>query len=157
MSQITISEASISSLPSLNRLFVDAVHNHFDYFPIPVRHQVIGQHSLPRLVLAWADSHRVLLVARSGNRIVGYAIGAAPRTGPAQLFWLYVEPDHRGANLGLKLLSRMLKVLADKGAETVSIATHDHRHYYERQGFKFVENTQLHGVQMDILTFRVKP
>jgi ribosomal protein S18 acetylase RimI-like enzyme len=156
MTKIVISEARPHHLPALNRLFVAAVHQHFGYFAEDIRRRVIRDHSLLRLGLATADRRRVILVARAGRRIVGYAIGAAPADGPAQLFWLYVEPDHRGSNTGLSLLSRMLKLLAAKGADVVSLATHDHRHYYERQGFKFVRKTVVDGVKMDILIFKVK-
>jgi predicted N-acetyltransferase YhbS len=156
MTNIVISEASLTSLPALNRLFVNAVHQHFEYFPEPVRKSVIRDHSVWRLSLATVDPRRVVLVAKQDKHIIGYAIGAAPKVGPAQLFWLYVEPEHRGSNTGLSLLSRMLKLLGAKGAAEVSIATHDHRRYYERQGFKFVRNTVIDGVNMDILSFKLK-
>jgi predicted N-acetyltransferase YhbS len=155
MSRIDIASASAPSLVALNRLFASAVADHFGYFPAAVQRQVIRDHSVPRLVLATIDPKRVILVARHEGKIIGYAIGAAPATGPAQLFWLYVDPGHRGANTGLSLLSRMLKHLAAKGAREVSIATHDHRAYYERQGFKFVEKKLVNGVEMDILVFRL--
>lgn len=155
MSKIKIQSASPRSLLALNRLFAEAVVGHFDYFSSQVQRQVVRDHSVVKLLLATVHPRRVILVARHGNRIIGYAIGAAPATGPAQLFWLYVDPDFRGANTGLSLLSRMLKTLAQKGASEVSIATHDHRKYYERQGFKFVENKRVHDVDMDILKFRL--
>jgi predicted N-acetyltransferase YhbS len=156
MTKIEITEASLPSLPALRRLFVGAVHNHFQYFPDHVRRRVIQEHSLWRLTMAAVDPKRVVLTAKSDNRIIGYAIGTAPKVGPAQLFWLYVEPDQRGKNLGLSLLSRMLKTLGAKGAAEVSLATHDHRRYYERQGFKWVRHTTIDGVDMDILTFKMK-
>jgi N-acetylglutamate synthase-like GNAT family acetyltransferase len=155
VSRIVIAPATVSSLVTLNKLFAEAVYTHFDYFPKGVQKRVIKDHSVPRLLLATLDSRRTILLAKSGRKIVGYAIGAAPAEGPAQLFWLYVDPDYRGANTGLTLLSRMLKHLAAKGAKVVSIATHTHRAYYERQGFKFVEQRVVDGVQMDILIFRL--
>jgi len=156
MKQIIIKEASLLSLPALHRLFRGAVESHFTYFSPGVQRRVIRQHSLPRLVLAAIDTRRILLLAKSGARIVGYAIGAAPATGPAQMYWLYVDPHYRGANIGLSLLSRMLKILGEKGADIVSIATHDHRRYYERQGFKFKHKTLVDGVKMDILLFKIR-
>ena len=155
MREIKIQSASPRSLAALNRLFADAVAGHFDYFSDDVQRQVIRDHSVPKLLLATIDPRRVILVARHGRRIIGYAIGAAPSAGPAQLYWLYVDPDFRGANTGLSLLSRMLKTLAAKGAREVSIATHDHRKYYERQGFRFIENKPVHNVNMDKLVFRI--
>ncbi|GAC1372043.1 MAG: hypothetical protein NVSMB39_6270 [Candidatus Saccharimonadales bacterium] len=155
MTKVTISEASPRSLGALNKLLTEAVTGHFDYFSEDVQHRVVRDHSIPKLFLAMVDPQRVVLTAKHEGRLIGYAIGSAPAVGPAQLFWLYVNPQYRGANTGLSLLSRMLKMLSAKGAKQVSIATHDHRKYYERQGFKFVEHRQVHGVGMDILLFKL--
>lgn len=155
MSRIEIAPVRLRELPALHRLFASAVVTNFAYFPDDILNRVLKDHSLFNLLRAKIDSRRVLLVARSGSKLIGYAIGAAPATGPAQLFWLYVDPDFRGANTGLSLLSRMLRVLGDRGAKVVSIATHEYRSYYERQGFKFIEKTIVNGVDMDILTFKV--
>lgn len=153
--QVTIVTASLNSLISLNRLFANAVAEHFAYFPEHVQRRVVKNHAVHRLARAMLDPRRVILLAKVDGRIIGYAIGAAPATGPAQLFWLYVDPDYRGANTGLSLLSRMLRQLGAIGATTVSIATHDHRAYYERQGFKFVEKAIIDGVEMDVLVFKL--
>jgi predicted N-acetyltransferase YhbS len=134
-------------------MFARAVREHFAYFSPEVQKEIIANHSLLKLTLAALDSRRVILVARTRNKIIGYAIGAAPVSGPAQLFWLYVDPEFRGANTGLSLLSRTLKHLSLSGAELVSIATRDYRKYYERQGFKFIKKSIVNGAEMDILTF----
>jgi ribosomal protein S18 acetylase RimI-like enzyme len=155
MTRIHITQASPLALPALSRLFAYAVRSNFAYFSDAVQDRVIRDHAVPRLMLAWVDPRRILLTARRRGEIVGYAIGAVPAHGPAQLFWLYVSPDHRGANIGLSLLSRMLKIQAAKGARDISLATHDHRRYYERQGFKFSHRATVDGVDMDILTFKV--
>jgi ribosomal protein S18 acetylase RimI-like enzyme len=157
MSRIVIAPASVMSLYALNRLFANAVGTNFAYFPPAIQKSVINDHSVFRLILGTIDRHRVILTARADGKIIGYAIGAAPAIGPAQLFWLYVDPSFRGANTGLSLLSRMLRHLQALGAEIVSIATHDHRAYYERQGFKFIKRTLVNGVKMDILNFRLAP
>ena len=156
MGRLTITQASVFDLPALHSIFVRAVEGHFSYFPPAVRSKVAKDHSLLNLLRAHIDRRRVLLLAKQDGRLVGYAIGAAPQSGPAQLFWLYVEPDQRGRNTGLKLLSRMVKILGQRGASVVSLATHDHRRYYERQGFKFHHHTIQDGVPMDILTFTIK-
>src|SRR5262249_50682668 len=119
--------------------------------------RVIGEHTVRNLLRATVDPRRVVLVAKNSRDIVGYAIGAAPLTGPAQVFWLYVSPSHRGSNIGLSLLSRMLHLLAKRRASDVPIATHEHRRYYERHGFEFVRQAEVDGVPMDILTIRLKP
>lgn len=155
MSQINISEAPVLLLPDLNRMFAHAVDAHFAYFSEPVRRRVVREHTIPKLFLAAVDHRRIILVARAGDQLIGYAIGAVPQSGPAQIYWLYVDPNHRGQNTGLKLLSRMLKLQEAKGAREVSIATHDHRRYYERQGFVRVDNKMVDGVNMDILTYKI--
>jgi predicted N-acetyltransferase YhbS len=155
MNQTQIRQASVASLPALNRLFTAAVDGHFGYFPPEVRQRVIREHSVGRLLKATLDSRRVILVAWRDNKIIGYCLGSAPKVGPAQIYWLFVDPDYRGSNIGLNLLSHMLKLLAAKGAKTISIATHDHRRYYERQGFKFLKNTTIDSVKLDILTYKV--
>ncbi|HUD11521.1 MAG TPA: GNAT family N-acetyltransferase [Candidatus Saccharimonadia bacterium] len=155
MKQTQIRQASLASLPALNRLLTSAVEAHFSYFPASVRRRVIREHSVPKLLRATLDSRRVILVAWSDGKIIGYCLGAAPKAGPAQIYWLFVEPGNRGSNIGLNLLSHMLRLLAAKGARTISIATHDHRRYYERQGFKFLKNTTIDEVKLDILTFKV--
>jgi GNAT superfamily N-acetyltransferase len=155
MPKIKIAEARVTSLPALRRMFVRAVWEHFSYFPESVQRRVIADHSLRRLLLAMADRRRIVLTAHSGRRLIGYCIGAAPDHGPAQIYWLFVEPGHRGHNTGLSLLSRMLKMLQERGASQIAIATHDHRRYYERQGFKHEGTRTVNGVQMDIMTFRV--
>ncbi|HSX01235.1 MAG TPA: GNAT family N-acetyltransferase [Candidatus Saccharimonas sp.] len=150
-----ITEASLSHLPALRRLFVDAVRTHFTYFTPRIQRRVIREHNLLRLGRAALHPHRVVLVAHAGNQLVGYAIGSVPAPGSGQLYWLYVDPAQRGQNLGLSLLSRMLRLQQQRGAIEVTLATHDHRRYYERQGFAWVENRLVDGVNMDIMRFRV--
>jgi len=141
---------------ALRRLFARAVKNHFAYFTPSVQREIIAGNSFLRLARGLLDSRRVILVARTRRELIGYAIGATSRSGSAQLFWLYVDPDYRGANTGLSLLSRCLKHLSARGARAVSIATRDYRKYYERQGFKFVKKAVVSGAEMDILTFIFK-
>lgn len=152
---LIIAPVRLRELPQLARLFEQATQQHFGYFPPHVQRQVISSHSLFQLLKARFDQKRVVLIAREGRQVVGYCIGALPKTGPAQLFWLYVEPQHRGTNTGLRLLSRSIKQLAAGGAGTIFLATFDHRRYYERQGFKFVRRERQHGIDVDIMSFKV--
>jgi ribosomal protein S18 acetylase RimI-like enzyme len=146
--------ATVRDILALNRLFTEAVNLHFTYFPEGYRAHVIRDHRPHKLLAATLHPRRIVLVARHDDQIVGYAIGATPNDGRGQLYWLYVDPDRRGENTGLALLSRMLKLQQSKGAHEVSLATHDHRRYYERQGFRFVDNQEIEGVPMDLMTFR---
>ena len=153
---LKIAPVRLRELVKLQRMFERAVREHFAYFPQSVQRQVIREHSLVRLTKAWTDPRRVMLVARSRGELAGYCIAAVPPVGPAQLFWLYVEPAHRGTNTGLSLLSRTLQQMEQLGATNIFLATHDHRRYYERQGFRYSHSEQQHGVDMDILGFAVR-
>jgi N-acetylglutamate synthase-like GNAT family acetyltransferase len=155
LSRTIITEASLIHLPALSRLFAEAVRVHFAYFPAEIQDRLIREHGLYNFAKAVIHPRRIVLVARQGRRIIGYALGHVPESGEGQLYWLYVDPAHRGQNTGLSLLSRMLKTQGRKGAHQVMLATHDHRRYYERQGFIFVENQQVDGVPMAVMTFRL--
>lgn len=85
MGQPVIKETSVTALPALGKMFARAVDQHFTYFAEPVRTSVKRKHSFPQLLKARADRRRVLLTASYDGRIIGYAIGAAPKKGPAQL------------------------------------------------------------------------
>ncbi len=134
-------------------MFVSAVRSHFTYFPKPQQDKVIRDHSPLKLLLAAIHRRRIILAAYHGGELVGYAIGAVPKNGKGQLYWLYVDPSRRGSNTGLTLLSRMIRLQRELGAHEVSLATHDHRRYYERQGFVWCDAYPVDGVQMDIMKF----
>jgi GNAT superfamily N-acetyltransferase len=136
-------------------MFVAAVRTHFTYFPEIEQEKVIRDHRLIKLLLASINPRRVILTAYHGGELVGYAIGSVPSDGKGQLFWLYVDPRRRGNNTGLTLLSRMLRVQGQLGATQVTLATYDHRRYYERQGFVLHDAYAVEGVLLDIMIFKL--
>jgi GNAT superfamily N-acetyltransferase len=156
MGQPVIKETSLSALPALGKLFARAVDQHFTYIAEPVRAKVKRNHSFAQLLRARADRRRVLLTASYEGRIIGYAIGAAPKEGPAQLFWLYVEPEYRRFGVGRALLKAMVQTLISRGARTIAVATYDHRDFYAHQGFTFVRSTPIDGVKMDVLKYETQ-
>lgn len=145
----------LRDIPALHRMFVSAVRTHFSYFPVIEQEQVIRSHRMHKLLLAAIHPRRVILTAYHGGELVGYAIGSVPKNRNGQLFWLFVDPSRRGNNTGLTMLSRMLRVQSELGATEVTLATHDHRRYYERQGFVWRDAYPVDGVQMDIMTFKL--
>ncbi len=152
---IRIRKASPLHVRRLHRLFGEAVRSHFSYFSLPIQNRVIAEHGPWQLTKAIMHPRRIVLVAHRGNQLVGYAIGSVPTNRVGQFYWLYVQPDARGQKVGLALLSRMIQLQRDKGAQGVLIATHDHRPYYERQGFSFVEDSMVDGVPMAVMEFRL--
>ncbi len=156
MDTITITPVRLRSVPNLSRLFVTAVDRHFGYFPVDTRLRVIKEHRPLKLLIAAFRSRRIILTATLNGRLIGYAIGNVPKDHHGQFFWLYVEPAVRGNNTGLALLSRMIKLQRELGALDVTLATYDHRRYYERQGFVWRSKQLIDEVELDIMTFPLR-
>jgi hypothetical protein len=55
----------------------------------------------------------------------------------------------------LSLLSNVLRRERELGAHSVTLATHDHRRYYERQGFRHVGLQIVDGLEMDIMRYNL--
>jgi N-acetylglutamate synthase-like GNAT family acetyltransferase len=148
---VVIAQANLLDLRPLNRLFRAAVRQHFGYFPLAVQNRVIAQHDLMRLGRAIVHPSRVVLVARHAGRIIGYAIGAVPRSKVGQFNWLYVEPSYRGHRTGLQLTNQMIQQQRRRGATVMYLATHNHQPYYERQGFNVINRQEVDGVAMTVM------
>jgi ribosomal protein S18 acetylase RimI-like enzyme len=154
---VRISSLSFAKIPALSRLFAEAVSRNFGYFPEWYQREIVREHSAMHLLLGYLHPSRIILTARDADRnLVGYAIGRAFRGGTGQIYWLYVDPSFRGRNTGLSLLAQMLRSQERKGAHAVSLATHDYRRYYERQGFNHHSQIETHGVPMDIMMYQIK-
>lgn len=138
-----------------HRVFVDAVKNHFDYFDSDYRIEVLRTNSLPRMVLAGLRPRRIVLVAKHRNKIIGYIIGSTPKDGRAQIYWLFVDPTLRGSNIGLRLLSRILKMMEQAGANEAVLITHNYAEYYARQGFKKLDTVKRSNVEEYILSYPI--
>lgn len=153
MSDVKISPVKTRQLRSLRRLFASATRSSFGYLPQKQLKQTLRSNNLRRLTLSKLRPSRLVLVAANGQ-LVGYSIAAFDGDS-AHLYWLYVDPDQRGRNIGLKLLGATLRWAEAGGANKLVLATHDHRRYYERQGFKWSEQKMVDGVLMDIMFARL--
>ena len=134
-------------------VFVDAVMNHFEYFDENYRTEVLKTNSLLRLAFAGLRPRRIVLVAKHRDKIVGYCIGATPKDGRAQIYWLFVDPTLRGSNIGLKLLSRTLKLMEQAGANEATLITRNYDKYYARQGFNRRDTIKRGDVDEYILSY----
>ena len=134
---------------------MNAVHNHFDYFDANHRIEVLKSNSLPRLALAGLRPRRIVLVAKHRDKIIGYVIGSTPRDGRAQIYWLFVDPTLRGSNIGLRLLSRILKMMEQAGSTEAVLVTHNYAKYYARQGFQRVGSLKLGDIEEHILSYPI--
>src|SRR5436190_6947174 len=83
----------------------------------------------------------VLLVAKEGSTIVGFALSALHKhTGKATWENLYVLPSHRNKGVGAALCERMVTELKAKGALYVCFFVRAENHeeiaYFGRRGFQ---------------------
>ncbi|WP_247000027.1 GNAT family N-acetyltransferase [Halosolutus gelatinilyticus] len=84
-----------------------------------------------------ADQTLFLLVEREGEPVAfsqSELVGERRRTG--QILWLHVDPDHRGAGTGVRLLVRTREKLLDSGADRI-------------QGFVLEDNEGGNGFYAD--------
>jgi len=137
-------------------VFTDALMNHFTYFDAGYKQKVLAENSLAKMMRGVFRPSRLLLVAQHGDRIIGYVIASVPRNGNGQVYWLFVNPDYRGQNIGLMLLSRALRIMAAKGAHTATLITHDHAKYYARQGFRLIKQVSEGSAMHYILSYDLR-
>lgn len=150
---IKVMPMSLRDVVETHKVFVNAVEGHFEYLDDAHRRDVLRTNSLPRLALTLVRPRRVILVAKHRGQIVGYVIGSIPKSGRAQIYWLFVAPGLRGSNIGLRLLSRLLAMMERAGAESASLVTYKYAKYYTRQGFRLVDKIQHDGIEEYILNF----
>ncbi len=110
-------------------------------------------HSLARAAI---DRSRIVIVARQGRRVIGYAIGAIPADKHGQFYWLFVDPAAREQGIGLRLVAHMLERMARYGACDVLLSTHEHAQYYARQGFKLVQRVERHQLTEYIMRYNLE-
>ena len=121
---------------TLSRLFRRALQNDFAYYSDDFLAATRSQNTPARLALASLRSDRLLLGLWTGRDLVGYLIGATrPGSDCGDIFWLFVEPEHRGHGLGADLLAAAIRWLQDKNLRSVELVTYDHASFYEKQGF----------------------
>ena len=153
-SQPIVQALHLVDATQLRRIFKRAVATDFNYFPQHYQRQVLDQHKLVRLASAVLRPDRLVLGAKRGKELVGFMIGSRPRRGAAQVYWLYVDPAWRGSGLGGRLLGETLQRLKAAGSHQVALATHKHKDYYAKKGFKQRERQeQFPGIDMYIMSY----
>ena len=152
---IIVEPVKTRHLPKLDRLFKYAANTSFGYLDDHNRKELLRQNNFSRLTAAKLHPRRIVIIARRGNDLVGYAIGAVIN-GNSYLYWLYVHTDARGLSIGSKLISRACSEAAKRGAKQLLLSTYDHGDYYDRKGFKQVTRQRLHGLDMDIKSIEIQ-
>ncbi len=154
---VRIQPLRLSDTHRARAIFVDALLNHFEHFEPSYKQTVLAENSWWNMVKGVMHPRRILLVAKDGGRIIGYVIGSVPSGAHAQVYWLFVDPAYRGQNIGLALLSQILKRMRAKGARNATLVTHDHAKYYARQGFKLIERIPDGQAVKYVLSYPLEP
>jgi ribosomal protein S18 acetylase RimI-like enzyme len=137
----------------LHRLFVDALDADFSYIDEAHRTKIKRQNSKRHLALTILKPNRVVILAWHRDDLVGYIIAGLAPNHSSNIDWLYMKPDLRGNNVGLKLLSRAMRALMERGANNVTLVTHAYTDYYARQGFRMVRRVMSDGIEQDLMRF----
>lgn len=121
---------------ALSRLFADALEKDFAYYGADYLRATKRQNTVSKLALGSVRPNRLLLGLWAKRTLVGYIIGSTrPGSDCGDIFWLYVEPAHRGRGLGADLLNEAFRWLQAKQLRAVELVTYDHAPFYERYGF----------------------
>jgi ribosomal protein S18 acetylase RimI-like enzyme len=151
-----IAAGSAEDIPSLEPLWVAVHHVHAASMPELAPYVSDAQtweqeRDIYASLLAKPDT--VLLLARAGGALVGYALG---HIAPVQETWIYdtwqtgdriaevesigVLPEHRGDGIGSALLDALDREFAARGVDDVILGVlpgnTDARRLYERRGFR---------------------
>lgn len=95
-------------------------------------------------------------VAECDGRVVGSAFVVPQSKYVAKLRLVYVEPDMRGAGVGLALVEAALAFARERGYRRMTLWTNDvlvaARRLYERLGFKLTASKPYHGFGKDLVS-----
>jgi len=102
-----------------------------------------------------------LVIGRLGEQPVGFGL-LRSMAGEAELLLLAVDPAHRGAGYGRRILDRCLMIAERSGAETVFLEVRDSNpavHLYSKAGFNQYNRRKDYylggdGCRYDALSFK---
>jgi ribosomal protein S18 acetylase RimI-like enzyme len=146
---VAITTGDARDLASLREAFL-ALHDHqlaISDVPVIADPDRAWAERLATYRRAFADGDPILLIAKDGERVIGYALALehagtddtfalAPRYG--ELYTLTVVADRRGEGVGTVLCDAVDQALAERGVDKLVIATMarnaDAVRFYERRG-----------------------
>jgi ribosomal protein S18 acetylase RimI-like enzyme len=150
---IEIKPLRLRDVPALHRLFIAALDTDFAYIDQRNRANIKRQNSRRKLANAFIKPDRIIFLAWQEDKIVGYVIAGLAPEESSNIDWLYIRPGLRGANIGLRLLSRAMRALMERGAKNVTLVTYAYSNYYARQGFRNLRRVQSDGLEQDLMRF----
>ncbi len=152
---VAVVRPTLWDMPTLHRLFQEALRRDFQYFPQEYIAEIGRQNNLWRLTIALTRANRIMAVAKVRGRIVGYIIGSLTSGGTSELYWLYVDRQYRNHRVGGRLLQEALQIARSKGAHRVFLVTYNLRDYYQRQGFHYWGKQTIQGVSLDAMEYKL--
>jgi ribosomal protein S18 acetylase RimI-like enzyme len=153
--EIAIERGGLDDVPALRELWLELHHHHARVAPQSgeFTDDETSWRMRSSLYREWlADPRSFLLIARAGERLVGYALVRVMEAGAdltdswrvpdvlAEIETLLVMPDARGAGLGTRLLDEVDAELGRRGITEVIVGlmpgNDGAQRLYERRGFK---------------------
>jgi len=127
--EIEIGECRVEDInDSVKELWLGLVHEMFELEGFIVPSESNGGRWVRFVCEGLASGRNFLLVAKSRNRLVGFACASVPRDYPLDVSEfvgaiddVYVLPEFRGRGIGKRLVVESLKKMKDKGVNTVRL------------------------------------
>jgi len=145
-----IREARAGDRQAIRKLARRSLESSYSLGPRDIDSAVAEWYSDGRLDETLADEDSRLLVA-DDDGVVGFAEAVLTGSTTAQLLWLHVDPEHRGAGHGQRLFDATRERLRERGVDSlqgrVLAASQTGGAFYESQGLSKVgeEHTEIDG------------
>ncbi|WP_267640629.1 GNAT family N-acetyltransferase [Haloarchaeobius amylolyticus] len=145
---VTLRETTEADARAVQRVADAACHAVYD--------DILGEGVTDDIVRNWYDPERLVaddiepegrpfFVAAVDGTVVGFAEGIREDARTADLYRIYVHPDHWGDGVGSALLDRLERHFADAGVERLFVSVLADNDvgvaFYESVGFEHVETT----------------
>ena len=145
-------EPQITDLERIRELIESTVTASYALSPQQIEALLEENFTEEQLTTAFNDSDTVTLVAESsvdgGEATVGGIVEAEHQGSEGQVRWLFVDPEHRGKEIGTQLFESIVEKLREQGAEhitaTVLEANMEGDQFFERFD---LEQTDEHAVE----------
>jgi amino-acid N-acetyltransferase len=108
---------------------------------LPRIREMLEAFGLPSVGLE--EHWKTFIVARENGKIVGCG-GAEAYQFAALIRSIAVEPSHRSAGLGRRIVRQLLDRLASRGLREFYLLTTDAEEYFRKRGFKTIDRDEVH-------------
>ena len=151
----------------------DFIGNHPDLIPLIASwHQQQWQHISPELTTNLRIKKYSSYASKPGIPCSILALIEGKPAGSASLVesdmsthphlhpWLasvYVDNTFRRQGIASQLIDKIIEISRNIGVETLYLFTPDQSDFYQKRGWKILENYTYNGEQVDIMSFTINP